>query len=683
MDQPSSPDATSPADPPEGRLDSWKEIAAYLKRDVTTVQRWEKRERMPVHRHLHDKIGSVYAFRSELDTWARGRNLQPAEAPDSADAAAPDAVAQAPRPSPQRPASRWPIAAVGLALTLGLAAWYYVDSRDVFWRSPLANATFQNLTDFGGNEQAAAISRDGRFVAFLSDRDGATDVWLTQIGTGEFHNLTHGRSPAGTNPQLRAVDFTPDGAFVLFWTRRDSPGSKTGDIAIWMVPTLGGEPRPYLEGAAEANWSSDGTALVYHTPAKGDPTFVRGADPQSPARQIFAADAGSHAHFTSWSPDGRAIYIVEGTLPEPMDLWRIGPSGGTPERVTSHNSQVAYPVFLDAQTLLYLATDRDGSGSGIYSLDVSRRIPHRVSTGVDRYTSLSASADGRKLVVTQGNPTISLWRLTLGDLPAASASATPISLTTGAGVAPRLGPGYLVYASSKGASDSVWKVTGDAAIEVWSEADARIIGGPEISPDGRQIAFSADRGGKTRLYVVNADGTGARAVTDTLALRGGPAWAPDGQSIASAAIVDRTPRLFRIALNGTATALGSDYALDPVWAPDGDFLLYSGADVGTTFPINGVDAIGKPHAVTALTLTRGARRLRFVQGRHALVIMRGGIEHKDLFLLDLDTGVERQLTALAPDFNIRDFDISADGRQVVLERVQEHSDVVLIDRGGR
>ena len=57
------------------RLDSWKEIAAYLNRDVSTVQRWEKRERMPVHRHLHDKLGSVYAFRSELDGWWRGRGI--------------------------------------------------------------------------------------------------------------------------------------------------------------------------------------------------------------------------------------------------------------------------------------------------------------------------------------------------------------------------------------------------------------------------------------------------------------------------------------------------------------------------------------------------------------------------------------------------------------------------------
>jgi TolB-like protein/Tfp pilus assembly protein PilF len=60
----------------EDRLDSWKEIAAYLKRDVTTVQRWEKREGMPVHRHLHDRMGSVYAYGSELDAWLRSRKLR-------------------------------------------------------------------------------------------------------------------------------------------------------------------------------------------------------------------------------------------------------------------------------------------------------------------------------------------------------------------------------------------------------------------------------------------------------------------------------------------------------------------------------------------------------------------------------------------------------------------------------
>jgi pentatricopeptide repeat protein len=65
------------------RLDSWKEIAAYLNRDVTTVQRWERREGMPVHRHVHDKRGSVYAVQQELDAWLENRQPREVEAAEN------------------------------------------------------------------------------------------------------------------------------------------------------------------------------------------------------------------------------------------------------------------------------------------------------------------------------------------------------------------------------------------------------------------------------------------------------------------------------------------------------------------------------------------------------------------------------------------------------------------------
>jgi tetratricopeptide (TPR) repeat protein len=51
------------------RLDSWKEIANYLKREVRTVQLWEKKEGLPVHRHFHNSLGTVFAFRSEIEEW--------------------------------------------------------------------------------------------------------------------------------------------------------------------------------------------------------------------------------------------------------------------------------------------------------------------------------------------------------------------------------------------------------------------------------------------------------------------------------------------------------------------------------------------------------------------------------------------------------------------------------------
>src|SRR5712675_3286271 len=53
------------------RLDSWKEIASYLRREIRTVQLWEKKEGLPIHRHFHKQLGSVYALRSELERWKR------------------------------------------------------------------------------------------------------------------------------------------------------------------------------------------------------------------------------------------------------------------------------------------------------------------------------------------------------------------------------------------------------------------------------------------------------------------------------------------------------------------------------------------------------------------------------------------------------------------------------------
>jgi eukaryotic-like serine/threonine-protein kinase len=83
-----APGILPPVKPPDERLDSWKEIAVYLHRDVKTVQRWEKREGMPVHRHLHGRMGSVYAFRFELDAWVESRtsHLEKEEKEPSADA---------------------------------------------------------------------------------------------------------------------------------------------------------------------------------------------------------------------------------------------------------------------------------------------------------------------------------------------------------------------------------------------------------------------------------------------------------------------------------------------------------------------------------------------------------------------------------------------------------------------
>jgi Tol biopolymer transport system component len=518
-------------------------------------------------------------------------------------------------------------------------------------------------------------------VAFLSDRDGQMDVWVAQVGIAQFYNLTRGGVPDLSNPSVRTLGFSPDGNLVTFWSRRTQESSQS--IGIWAVPVLGGQPRPYLEGAAEFDWTSDGAHLVYHTPGPGDPMYVRDSGQPSGARQIFSAATGLHSHFVAWSPDQAFIYFVQGTVPDRMDIWRIRPTGGAPERITTHDSRVSYPVFVSPRTLLYLATDPDGSGPWVHSVDVERRMSRRVSAGLDRYTSLAASADGRRMVATLASPKGTLWRLPIGGAPAEKSAARRIPLTTGRGSSPRLGPDYVLYVSSNGVSDSIWKLHGDKASEVWSAPEARIIGGPEIARDGNRIAFSIRQTGQTLLYVANADGTDARVLTRSLELQGAPAWRPDGQAITVAAIVSGVPRLFDIPLAGGAAApLIQEYSVDPVWSPDGGFVAFSGPDVGTTFNVNAAKVDGSAYHLPKLTLTRGARRLALMPGKR-LLVLRGELGHKNLWSIDLETGAEQQLTDFAPDFDVRDFDVSADGREIVVEQVREHSDIVLLEIRGR
>jgi tetratricopeptide (TPR) repeat protein len=114
-------------DPGPDRLDSWKEIANYLRRDVRTVQRWEKTARLPVHRHSEGRLRATYAYRSEIDAWWRDHeaavDASPPDPPQESsgqDSVAPQAAgglppaASSPAPSRDARSRRW-----GIALTLG------------------------------------------------------------------------------------------------------------------------------------------------------------------------------------------------------------------------------------------------------------------------------------------------------------------------------------------------------------------------------------------------------------------------------------------------------------------------------------------------------------------------------------------------------------------------------------
>lgn len=546
--------------------------------------------------------------------------------------------------------------------------------------NPLANARFSRLAGFEGVGRAAAMSRDGKFVAFLASREGRNDVWVSEVGSGTYRNLTRSEPRDFTSPkEIRTLDFSPDSSLVSIWTR-SSDGSRPEDVNVLAVPIRGGPLRVYLPEVAEYDWSHDGRKLVFHTTAPGDPIFVR--EPGIPDRLIYVAPAGVHCHFPVWSPDDAFIYFVRGIPTDGVwDIWRVRPSGVGLERLTTHNSYVAYPTLLDERTMVYLATSGDGSGPWLYTLDTERRVPHRISFGLETYTSLAASADGQRLVATIVNSGSSLWTLTLRAKDGAPATAPTPSLLSADGAAPRLGPDYVLYVAWQGGKQGIWALTQGATREIWSSTDSLIAGAPTIAPDGRHIAFTARDRDRTLLYIIDRDGSHPRIIADSLPLRGNPAWAPDGQSIVTAVVRDEEPRLSSIFLNGARPLpLVAEYSVDPVWSPDGRFFVYSGADIGTTFPLRGAGRDGRPYPLPTLILTRGARHVVFSSDGQSLVALRGDFDHKDFWLIDLRTGAERMLAKLPAEFVIGDFDIAPDGSEILFDRVQENSELALIER---
>ena len=202
MDEPKRNGAdANRTDSPAGRdrLDSWKEIALFLKRDVSTVQRWEKLEALPIHRHMHGERGTVFTYRSEVTTWWNNRRLKLESQEKTPAPAVPTqsvTLAAAPQSSrrPLSPSSQRAIGAMGLAIIVAAVLFFLPKWRPLFAHRPpsrlLAVIEGSNAFPEGSSTHVAAGDLNG---------DGIADAVVVVGSAGEAGIFFGGKIPSTAN----------------------------------------------------------------------------------------------------------------------------------------------------------------------------------------------------------------------------------------------------------------------------------------------------------------------------------------------------------------------------------------------------------------------------------------------------------------------------------------------------
>jgi Tol biopolymer transport system component len=578
---------------------------------------------------------------------------------------------------PRRRIQRTGIIAVIAGITIASAGWLL---RPRAVPDPLANAIFSRLTGWPGEEGSAQISPDGKFVVFLADRAGEFDIWQGQIGSGTFINLTD-RDVQGApapNPILAPVGFSADGTqiWVHFGLERDRH--------LMLMPLGGGPRSQFLGQGVTPAWSPDGR-VAYVLGRDGDPMFVSGATGADP-QQITADPKHLHSHNPVWSTDGQWIYFVHGREPSSgMDVWRVRADGTSREQITTLGTDAAYIALLDDRTLLFTARAPDLSGPWLWSIDVPTRLIRRAVTGLERYTSVSASRDGRRIVATVANPQPRLWTIPILDRSATEADAKPYPIKAENPFAPRFAGTSLYYLTERGAANGLWRIddAGEPS-QIWNGMHGGLAEPVSVSRDGRRLAIVLrDAGGRRRLVTLAHDGTNARTISGTLDVRGaiGQAaadWSPDGNSIVVGGDDGQGEGLFKIpSEGGTPVRLVTGRANNPVWSPGGQVIVYSTEVSAGRSVLKAVTADGTPAPFPEMRAIPGA--YRFTPDGRALVFL-PVLTAFNFEVMDLVTGKRRVLTEMSMQGAVSTFDITPDGSAIVFDRAVQKGDIVLIER---
>jgi Tol biopolymer transport system component/DNA-binding winged helix-turn-helix (wHTH) protein len=438
------------------------------------------------------------------------------------------------------------------------------------------------LTWEPGLEHSPAWSPDGRSLAFASDRDGASNVFVLQPGNPEWKCLA-----CDSEGFDGAPSWSPDGQSVAFASSREGGG-------IYLVSRHGGEARRLLSipfapsvefsgSVPRPDWFPDGRKLAYaFGPGSGGGLFEISLGSRQP-EGIGVPDAvgGFAVQEPAWSPDGGRIAFVEatGAATTASRIWVLDVRSGAAVPATEGRALDRQPRWTpDGRRLIFLS-NRGGSHDIWWTrLDSGRRAaldprPLTFGVGID---SFALSRDGRRIAYSKIAERSNLWSLDLsapGNLVPLTSSD---SVVENVDVAP--GGAWIAFDSNRSGNMDIWILSSDGSEIRQITRNEANDWCPSFSPDGREIVYHSLRDGQRDLYAISIREGAERRLTAHPAQDWTPRWSPDGRFIAFGSDRTGNPDLWILPAEGGEASRVTDHPgndHNPVWAPDGRHLVFA------------------------------------------------------------------------------------------------------------
>jgi Tol biopolymer transport system component len=553
------------------RLESWKEIANFLGRGVRTVQRWEEVEGLPVHRHVHGRGGTVFAYKAEVRQWYEHR-----------ESLAGSETEAAPTPPSTSPGTKLPGTKLPWNLLLGAAIVSAILIAIVASRTPArwATATIPSilLNNIGRISQTVLHPDGDRLVyCWNGDREEKNlDLYLWDRRSGASRRLT-------SNPNNEhSAAWSPAGDRIAFL--RDKVGV--------FVMTAAGSDERLLEAArlgtvygVGMSWSPDGRWLVYSERESATAPlnlFVLSMSNLTRSQLTRQPPSSRGDTYPSFSPDGLSVAFVR-TWPggksglHLLHLSRDGQPAGDPEQIDADAHSLAGLDWLpDGRSLIY-SSDRTGLRR-LWRIDNSRwrggwTHPELVAAAGDDAWQPSVARRGQQLVYSRRFWNAAIWRM---DLKSASKSSPALSRLIGSTRIER-SPAYspdgarVAFVSDRAGSAEIWTSDRDGHSETQLTHLGRLEPErPTWSPDARWIAFSGRSTGNEGIYVMpSAGGVPTRISSEKLACNS-PSWSRDGNWIYCSSAGEQIWKLPATGGDGVAVTAG----IRPSTSIDGQWLYF-------------------------------------------------------------------------------------------------------------